>query len=537
METIIAHKDFFQRETVTGTNIEHKIVDKLYKLFKETMDHVEKIPVPVDSWQQEECMITIGDYEIKCYAMPYTLSGEVDARLVYAEYLGDKIILEENPSDSIVLIPFPPDLDDSKYIVLKLYEQGANAVIFYDRLPGRYRKTVIIGDEDYSHTHGSPSPVPVASIRKEDYLKIMKTRNARAYLRMKTSIKHGATGYNVVGIINGKGEKEIHITAHHDHWFAGFSDNLLGVETLLQVAKYFRKKWKGCNLVFISFTAEESGAPYFTSWYWTWGSRYYLKLLEETGKIENILADVNIDTIYREPFTVNYNPSLRRCIEKLSRKYKLRIQGYDHTDFDSFSYTMHGVPALTINNLKEITHIYHTDLDDGREVPETTIRSVLELVIDTITCINNNPPTHKSYVEYLKQKFEKYTNAELRALIGKIENLETIIHDEQSRIRITTVLLTNVVYIPGLDGVFLSDACADIEFIHNLLTNVEKYIGKRLRVKIVDREQFLDISPTQHNIEELKIALRNALLQRIQYHNKRINQFISEILIKQTLKK
>lgn len=537
MKTMIVYEDFFRRETVTGTNIEHEIADKLYKLFKETMDHVEKIPVPVDSWQQEKCIIIIGDHEIKCYAMPYTLSGEVDARLVYAEYLGNRIVLGNNPSDSIVLIPFPPDPDDSKYVVLKLYEQGAKAVIFYEQLPGRYRKAVIIGDEDYSHTHGSPSPLPAVSIRKEDYLKIMKTRNTRAYLRVKTSIEHRATGYNVVGIINGKGEKEIHITAHHDHWFTGFSDNLLGVEILLQVAKYFRKIWDGHNLVFISFTAEESGAPYFTSWYWTWGSRFYLKLLEETGRIENILADVNIDTIYREPFEINYNPSLYRCLEKLSKKYRLRIHGYDHADFDSFSYTIHGIPALTINNLKEIMHIYHTDLDDGREVSETTIRTALGLVIDTITCINNNPPIHKPFIEYLKQKFEKYSIAELRALIGKIENLEAIIHDEQSRIRASALLSTNVVYIPGLDGEFLSDAYADITFIHSLLANLEKYIGKRLRVKIVDREQFLDISPTPHNIEELRMALRYVLLQRIQYHNKRINQFIGEMLIKQSLKR
>ncbi len=534
MKYFVLYDDDFRQETITGSIVEDKVVDKLVSILKEYVDEIDIVKTPVDSWIEEECFIEVGDQTVKCYSMPYTLPADVEAYPVSADYFGGYIASSKPVKDSIVLIPFPEDPDDIKYVVLKLYEYGARAVVFYDQLPGRYRRMVLIGDEDYSHTHGAPTPIPAVSIRKEDYLKISKINPTRIRIHVKNRVIHNATGKTIIARIHGRGEEEIHVSAHHDHWFTGFSDNLVGVEILVQLAMRYHKEWNGVNLALISYTAEESGAPNYTSWYWTWGSRYYLEILDKTNNLDKIIADINIDTIYTTPLSINGNPALLKCIEEITVKYPVKYRGYDHTDFDSFSYTMKGIPALTINNLLEMKHIYHTNLDDGEEVSGDTINKALTIADEIIKCVNRCKPRYSKIIEYLKRN--NHYPSEYRNLVGRLENLGKIIPDENKRIRITTEILTAVSYIPGIDGLFEADLLGDIKLIVNLLENLKNNTGKRIRVKAVDREQILDISPTHYNLDELEKALNYALRQRIQYYHRQLDEAISRVVSKKHFK-
>ncbi|ABN70259.1 aminopeptidase Iap family-like protein [Staphylothermus marinus F1] len=536
MEYYVLRKDKFHREAIAGSEAEHQIASAIKEYFKEYSDWVKILKVPLDTWEEINCTISFHDNVLDCKSMPFTLSGEVEGEPVFADYLGNKIVSNKQVSDSIVFIPFPDDPDDSKYVVLKLYEHGAKAVVFYDILPGRYRRMVIIGDEDYSFSHGAPSPIPVASIKKEDYLRIYKEMPRRIVFRSKTKITHNVHGYTVVAGINGRGDREIHVTAHHDHWFNGFSDNMVGVELLIQLMKKYRKSWNGYNLVFISYTAEESGSPYFTSWYWIWGSRYYLELLEARNDTSKIIADVNVDAIYTYPLHFNANPSLTDCINKLVEGGRGIYDGYDYTDFDSYSYTLHGIPAMTLHTFKEMKHIYHTNLDDGSEVYDHIITNALETLDDTVRCINNNMPKYKHITKYIKEKLGDKAPLEARNLVSKLETINNKINEEAS-IRIITRELSSIIYVPSLDGLFTSDLLADIIEIIDKLDKIDQYIGKRIRVKVVDREQFLDISPTNHNKEELLKSLQYALIQRINSYNRRIEDVIKNIVLRKKCEK
>lgn len=518
-------------EAITGSENESILVDSLIDTLKEHVDSVKVIDTPVDSWREDECIIETRGSIIPCRAMPYISSAEIEAPIIDAFYVGSSIAVNQPINGRIVLVPFPPDPDDIKYVVLRLYEHGAVAAIFYDELPGRYRRMVLLGDEDYSHTHGSPSPIPAVSIRKEDYLKIKRLDITRLGLKVKSRVIHGSTGKTVIGYKNGSGDKEIHVTAHHDHWFTGFSDNMVGVELIIQASKKL-VNWNGPNLVFISYTAEESGAPYYTSWYWAWGSRYYLNMLESLNRLENILADINIDAIYTKPFSINGNPALMDCVEKIKEEHGARYKGYDHTDFDSYSYTAKGIPALTIHNLDEMKYIYHTDLDDGREVGDHIISEALRVLVDTINCIARNPPRYNRLITYIRGNLPSHVEPEQAVLVGRLENLDKLVGNEQERIRIATKLVSTVSYIPGLDGLFYSDTFSDLRIIDEVMESIEKYLGKRIRVKVVDREQFLDVSPTRHNVEELMKALKYTLAQRLRMYNKQLDDYITEILIK-----
>lgn len=531
MEYYILGKQKFHREAIAGSKAEHLIAEEIRDYFKEYSDWVEVLKTPLDTWEEIDCSISFHDYSLNCRSMPFTLSGEAEGEPVFASYLGDRIVSDKQIAGNIVFVPFPEDPDDSKYVVLKLYEHGAKAVVFYDMLPGRYRRMVIIGDEDFSFSHGAPSPIPAASIRKEDYLKIYKERPRRIVFRSMTRIKHNVYGLTVIAGINGRGEDEIHITAHHDHWFSGFSDNMIGVELLIRLMEKLRRSWNGSNLVFISYTAEESGSPYFTSWYWIWGSRYYLDLLETRNDISRIIADINVDAVYTYPLHINANPSLMDCINKLVKSGKAVYDGYDHTDFDSYSYTIHGVPAITLHTFKEMKHIYHTDLDDGSEVHEHVIKNVLETLIDTIKCINSNRPKYMHITRYIKEKLGEKAPLEARNLLLKLETMNSKIRDEKTLISIITRELSSIIYVPSQDGLFASDLLADVIEIMNRLDKIDEFIGRRVRVKVVDREQLLDISPTNHNKQELLKSLRFALIQRINLYNRKIEDVIKEIVL------
>jgi aminopeptidase YwaD len=80
---------------------------------------------------------------------------------------------------------------------------------------------------------------------------------------------------NIVGLIPGKTDSIIMITAHYDHlgmmgdkMFPGANDNASGVSMVLSLAKHYKKQKKGVkhNLVFVLFSGEEAGLL---------GSRYF----------------------------------------------------------------------------------------------------------------------------------------------------------------------------------------------------------------------------------------------------------------------
>ena len=53
----------------------------------------------------------------------------------------------------------------------------------------------------------------------------------------------------------------------------------------------------------------------------------------------------------------------------------------DMPDFDSFSFTSRGVPALTVHTLPALAPNYHTDLDDGREAPGDLVPRLVGFVV------------------------------------------------------------------------------------------------------------------------------------------------------------
>ena len=101
---------------------------------------------------------------------------------------------------------------------------------------------------------------------------------------------------NIVGILEGKTDKTIVVTAHYDHlgktdkkYFPGADDNASGVAALLELAEYFSSlKNLNYSMMFLAVSAEEAGLL---------GSSFHVN--KDSFNPENILCTINIDMISR----------------------------------------------------------------------------------------------------------------------------------------------------------------------------------------------------------------------------------------------
>ncbi len=394
MNGFIIGREVFEREIVAGSAAELSAVHALKELFEDLGgDDVYLEPLPVMTWIEDECFIEAPGLRIKCLALPYSLSIDAEARSIHAHYYGSSIALRDDPANKIVIAPYPDELDDAKYVLLKLAKAGAAAVVFYDNYPGRVRRVVVCGSKSYSYMHGSPPPIPAAAISKESLLKLAKSISGGALrLYIKTRVVHSSTGYNVVSVYNGSRESEVILSAHHDHWLKGYSDDLIGLESLARTAVKLKNADRRHMYILISFTAEESGAPGYASWYWSWGSRKYLEGRLIKKDLDKVALAINIDAVFTTPLRASTNPFLWGVVKELIDLGYVLTNGVtvDQPIFDSYSFTAIGVPALTLHTFNELKPVYHTNLDDGREWPSNIVEEVVEAIGSLLKTVNSH---------------------------------------------------------------------------------------------------------------------------------------------------
>lgn len=136
------------------------------------------------------------------------------------------------------------------------------------------------------------------------------------------------TAENVIGFIEGTDKKEevIIITAHYDHLgkigdeiFYGADDDGSGTAAILEIGQAFMEAAKNGqrprrSIIIMPVSGEEKGLL---------GSQYYT--LHPTVKLENIVADLNIDMIGRRDEKYKDNPNYVYAIgsDKLSKELKV----------------------------------------------------------------------------------------------------------------------------------------------------------------------------------------------------------------------
>src|SRR3989338_7493805 len=194
-------------------------------------------------------------------------------------------------------------------------------------------------------------------------------------------------GKNIVGLIKGKSDEVIIISAHYDHLgrdkegniFYGADDNGTGVAALLEIASAFAKikdKLKR-SILFIAFDGEEWGLK---------GAKAYVE--NPAFPYKKTVAMLNMDTIGRNKPDEIYilgslkNPDLKGLNDRVNEKIGLKL--LDTIEFafdygsDHYPFYEKGIPSI------DYTSSYHEDFhkitDTVEKVNIDKVSKVAELV-------------------------------------------------------------------------------------------------------------------------------------------------------------
>lgn len=371
------------RDVVAGSNKELLVVREIKDHMKGLGIDTRVYPLDVLTWTDLGC--SVGGYP--CAALPPTLGLDV-----YGVLTDDL----SNCSGKILLIG-TTDFPDNVWVLYNLaVEAGAEAVVFYDEFPSRFRRIVVTGVWSYSFGNGSLPPIPAVHVRREDGMRLKELIGKRIEIRCSTDLRP-SVGYNVEGFVGGSREGEVAIVAHHDRWFSGFRDNLVGTYTLLKIADKAVLGNVKYTLRLVSFTAEEFGNPNLSPWYWSYGSRVYVGSVD----LGNVEYAVNLDTACTEPIRVSATgPDIGKYFVRYASTSYV-YEGFDHPYSDGISFSMTGIPTVTLHNMRDIDSIYHTDLDLPYDV-ESLAERVSRWVINSVNDYELGNLAIRDYAELLR---------------------------------------------------------------------------------------------------------------------------------------
>ena len=193
-------------------------------------------------------------------------------------------------------------------------------IIILDKFTKLELKTVTGNNlfQEFSHTFEGKNRQEVFPIEKpkEDFSNVSDTI---------------ANGANIIGMLKGKTNKSIVISAHYDHLgirngtiYNGADDNASGTAALFTIAEYFKNKPTNHNLIFAALDAEEIGSL---------GAEYFLK---DYSNKSNIKLNINLDMIAHSDYDpelfacgLYYYPNLRRPLEKIKSDKINLLFGHD----------------------------------------------------------------------------------------------------------------------------------------------------------------------------------------------------------------
>ena len=330
--------------------------------------NVEVLEVPVESWSVRASLEPGAEWSV---APPMQLSASVE---------GEPALLRGDPSEPsswlggdyrgrVVIAPFPESPDDLKAAALLAADHGAAALLLESRVP---RVIVGSGYWGYSFHAGAPMPVPVVVVPK-GY-----SRAALGAGRVSVSVDASVSEARDYILVAFEGEPGPLYGAHHDSWFHGFSDNVLGVAQAVSAFTVAVSRGRGAGLVV--FAAEEHGAPGAASWYWAWGSRYYAGLLERSSLDPERLVYVNFDVAgLGGCLAVSGSPQLLGPALGAG----LRLRRWECPECDSMSLALAGFATVSLHSLwcEGVREVYHTPLDTPERTPPEAAALAVEAAL------------------------------------------------------------------------------------------------------------------------------------------------------------
>ena len=432
-------------EVVTGTSEDREISEKITSYFEELGLECRKYEIEVLSWREKHLDIEFKpDIKVNdgITLLPYSLTSTFKLKLEYdarKDLVGRAIIVEASRRE----------VDDVKDQYLDLAEKGAELIVFYDPYPGhKIRRIVLTGVRDYRFTAASPPTSPAIWLSREDGLKILeKAKKDRVEIigDIEVEVKHSAVGVIVETEVEGKYDDEVIIGVHHDHWFKGVGDNLASIALIISLVKQLVNPKYTVKIV--SFTAEESGAPGFSPWYWAYGSRKYLEILGE-NKLDKIKLAIILDTITKTPLTISsIDLEVEELCEEIVRQHREHtIIDYLTPDTDAVSFALKGIPTICIHAIPQFLPIYHTQQDDIEGIEPEALKTTAKILKTIIREIDRYLDKPEKYLKKLCERLKIKVKAHRRAY----EDKKNFRRRKREINKITYILYTEQ-YIKGVE--------------------------------------------------------------------------------------
>ncbi len=357
-------------EVVAGSIRERMLVDSIRSLVEDISAELRIEWVPVLNWEEAYCNVETEYGAIRCALQPPLMGGDVEGKIRVLELQDVLLKRVSGVEDRIAVLEAPPDPDDFVLISLRLVSMGVRGIVFVDRAEALRRIAIV--DQLIPRYGACTAPqIPIVVVPRSAFALLKKSQRVR--IAAKAFIKEGV-GLNLVAYSGGRDREILYLTAHHDHWFSGYTDNLLGIGIAVSLFRSISMH-TNFNAVFASFTAEEGFPSTLSSFYWLVGSRHHIRVNAEKV-LEDVIAALNFDVVYKPPIRMACGG-----IEALAIGRKVasdRIE-FDQIIFDSYAFSSVGTPAITFHSFETALNagIYHSTLDrPGLEVLEAVEEAI-----------------------------------------------------------------------------------------------------------------------------------------------------------------
>ncbi len=506
-------------EATPGSRAEYEIVRTLSKHVNKMFSSYTILPIRVAIWSPGTARIYAGDKEYSATPLPPTTYAYIDSF-----HVSDTVTAEYVDSSMI----------EARYI--RSAERDLPILIVSSRY---YPLRIVMPCRPPLQTISCSSQPPAIAVSQKTMEEI---KERRVSIEVASDLRRGY-GYLLEAVLgNEHAENEVVIIAHHDHWFKGFRDNILGVIQALHLAsklgKVIHDRKLNTRVRFVSVTGHEFGSPILSSWYWSIGAQSYASMLGIKRAIDRHTIVLNLDTAL--PYSVKLAGST--IISSLLKDYineeEIRIRiDFNDTRFDSYPFTSRGYLSLTLTGSHAgLEYIKHTLYDDYSE--EVLLRSIklVEALIPALAYVirANEVVARRSY-EFLRTVYEstvkgKYSLLTRRSLYkilicGKKIGLDAT--------RTITLAKRVQVVMASLPLVTISEHGVSVETLPNPINSLVDYLRALLKGRLywlsVGNELQVAASPSTHS-EVYTRSLVSEILDTVDsLISKRLEEVYSEV--------
>lgn len=507
---------------IPGSRLENRIVDDFSIRLREHVDQVYKIDVPLYTWIHD-CSIEVKQEHYPCIHLPYSRLDEISFDQSDVIALPEIRSLEDIANSirgKIVLLPYPRDQYLTRLYSVILARGDARAIVYYSTQDNIVRAGIVHSSMKIDYSPSMPLDIPVVSIDRITMERLLKTGGTlRAMSRLAESM-----GKIVLGYVNGVGERSIHILSHHDSLInPRYQSSLIILETLAGKTRELNMKH---NIVLISYTARELGDIEFTSYHYTWGERYLLRVLANRGDLEKLDYAVAIGPLFgKGDLLVKGHDFLLEQI----RQYGVKVNT-NYVFSEAYSYIEQGIPSIVV--MEAYSDLFrNTNITIDHDEFTIQARKVIDLVVDFITHFSID---QSSLNKYRQKLLESISDLELeeRVLFSRTWDLRVLIDDPWLFIKSYTKLAHGVFHILCLDQVIVDYYASLWVSISPERIETIKKIGRECNHELIINTGNLSIDIVKPSSEFIESLERLISRHVINYLNSKLDEVISNTICK-----